>query len=384
MSLDALRAKLQQNIQNDKGDKNTSNQASRSDINEAYSSIKNNSLFAGDGVGAYEDRMKCAIERLQDNDKWTVNTYNEETGEYEDQKLLDAIADSYDSELDLYINEIVRDVMYNIGENDQVNFGSCSKSYLSDAAIEYLASKGIRADAVGDTNRTYVFSLVKMPSKEQIEKMTTEEIMSHVYSDDAEILTDEKGNKGSIIFSDCLIPDGYAQGAEFNLSSILDEMGYDCVSKADFKGFTEAEYFEYINGMEDLIQSGEFDKYSNEGLDKLYGQIKDNGDFRSGAQNAVNQLWGGRGFAPGTGGGIDGTEAENYVDVERYEEERKERALEEEKEKERQEFIDNYIYDAKQDYIAKNGTEPTAADLEQIEKEATNKADIKFGLNWNK
>lgn len=379
MSLDALRAKLQQNIQNDKGDKNTSNQASRSDINEAYSSIKNNSLFAGDGVGAYEDRMKCAIERLQDNDKWTVNTYNEETGEYEDQKLLDAIADSYDSELDLYINEIVRDVMYNIGENDQVNFGSCSKSYLSDAAIEYLASKGIRADAVGDTNRTYVFSLVKMPSKEQIEKMTTEEIMSHVYSDDAEILTDEKGNKGSIIFSDCLIPDGYAQGAEFNLSSILDEMGYDCVSKADFKGFTEAEYFEYINGMEDLIQSGEFDKYSNEGLDKLYGQIKDNGDFRSGAQNAVNQLWGGRGLAPGTGGVGSSTSTEETLAELKELEELEAQEEQEKVENEREKFIEEYIYNAKQDFVAKNGTEPSATDLEEITKEANRKATIKFG-----
>ncbi len=379
MSLDALRAKLQQNIQNDKGDKNTSNGASRTEINEAYNSVKNNSLFAGDGVGAYEDRMKCAIERLQDNDKWTVNTYNEETGEYEDQKLLDAIADSYDSELDLYINEIVRDVMYNIGENDQVNFGSCSKSYLSDAAIEYLASKGIRADAVGDTNRTYVFSLVKMPSKEQIEKMTTEEIMSHVYSDDAEILTDEKGNKGSIIFSDCLIPDGYAQGAEFNLSSILDEMGYDCVSKADFKGFTEAEYFEYINGMEDLIQSGEFDKYSNEGLDKLYGQIKDNGNFRSGAQNAVNQLWGGNGLAPGTGGVGSSTSTEETLAELKELEELEAQEEQEKVENEREKFIEEYIYNAKQDFIAKNGTEPTATDLEEITKEANRKATIKFG-----
>ena len=379
MSLDALRAKLQQNIQNDKGDKSTSNQASRSEINEAYSSVKNNSLFAGDSVGSYEDRMKCAIEKLQNNDKWTVSTYNEETGEYEDQKLLDAIADSYDSELDLYINEIVRDVMYNIGENDKVNFGSCSKSYLSDAAIEYLASKGIRADAVGDTNRTYVFSLVKMPSKEQVEKMTTEEIMSHVYSEDAEILTDEKGNKGSIIFSDCLIPDGYAQGAEFNLSSILDEMGYDCVSKADFKGFTEAEYFEYINGMEDLIQSGEFDKYSNEGLDKLYGDIKDNGGFRSSAQNAVNQLWGGRGSAPGTGGiGSSTSTEEALAELEKLEElEEKEEA--EKTSEQREKFIEEYIYEAKQDFVAKNGTEPTATDLEEITKEANRKANIKFG-----
>ena len=82
MDLDALRAKLQENIKNDKGDKSTSNQASRSEINEAYNSVKNNSLFAGDGVGSYQDRMQCAIERLQNNDKWTVSTYNEETGEY--------------------------------------------------------------------------------------------------------------------------------------------------------------------------------------------------------------------------------------------------------------------------------------------------------------
>lgn len=376
-NLSDLQKKFEATASNDKATRNTDNNASKSEITQAYNSIKNNSLFAGDGVQCYQDRMINAICNLQDNDKWTVNTYNEETGEYEDQKLLDAIADSYDSELDIYIQEVVRDVMYNIGKNDKVNFGSCSKSYLSDAAIEYLASKGIRADAVGDTNRTYTFSLVKMPSKESLEKMTTEEIMSHVYSEDAEILTDAKGNKGSIIFSDCLIPDGYAQGAEFNLSSILDEMGYDCITKADFKDFTEEEYFDYIDGMETLIQSGEFDKYSNEGIDKLYGQIKN-------AQQAVSDLWGGRGSAPGTGGGISGTEDGNFVDNERYNQDRIDRALEEEKEKERQEFIDNYIYDAKQEYIAKNGTEPSADDLEQITKDATNKADIKFGLDWNK
>ncbi len=368
-----LQKKFEANVANDKATRDTSNNASRSEITQAYNSVKNNSLFAGDGVQCYQDRMICAIERLQDNDKWTVNTYNEETGEYEDQKLLDAIADSFDSELDIYIQEVVRDVMYDIGKNDQVKFSSCSKSYLSDAAIEYLASKGIRADAVGDTNRTYTFTLVKMPSKEQLEKMTTEEIMGHVYSEDAEVLEDAKGNKGSIIFSDCLIPDGYAQGAEFNLSSILDNMGYDCITKADFANFTEDEYFAYIDGMEELIQSGEFDKYSNEGMDKLYGQLKN-------AQQAVKDLWGGSGSAPGTSGGSSTSTEQTLAEMAKAEAlELKEKEEADKLSKEREEFIEDYIEDQKQDFYNKNNVEAGAAELEEFTKEANRKADIKFG-----
>ena len=368
-----LQKKFEATASNDKATRNSSNAASKSEITQAYNSVKNNSLFAGDGVQCYQDRMINAICNLQNNDKWTVNTYNEETGEYEDQKLLDAIADSYDSELDIYIQEVVRDVMYDIGKNDKVNFGSCSKSYLSDAAIEYLASKGIRADAVGDTNRTYTFSLVKMPSKESLEKMTTEEIMSHVYSDDAEILTDAKGNKGSIIFSDCLIPDGYAQGAEFNLSSILDEMGYDCITKADFKDFSEDEYFEYIDGMEALIQSGEFDKYSNEGIDKLYGQIKN-------AQQAVSDLWGGRGSAPGTSGGSSTSTEKTLAEMTEAEKlELKEKEEAEKAAKERDEFIEEYVYEQKQEFLKDNGYEAGATEVEEFTKEANKQANIKFG-----
>ena len=74
---------------------------------------------------------------------------------------------------------------------------------------------------------------------------------------DAKILTDSNGKKGSMIFSDCLVPDGNAQGAELNLSSILDTMGYDCISKADFVG-REDEYHALIHEIgEDLI-NGEY------------------------------------------------------------------------------------------------------------------------------
>jgi hypothetical protein len=77
---------------------------------------------------------------------------------------------------------------------------------------------------------------------------TDEEIMAYVYGDNAEILEDAAGKKGSIIFADCLTSDGTAQGAEMNLSSILDQMGYECVSKADFMG-QEQQYYDLLENI---------------------------------------------------------------------------------------------------------------------------------------
>ena len=66
----------------------------------------------------------------------------------------------------------------------------------SPANIE-LARLGIRADAVGDhdvwQNRTYTFSLVDMSGLP--EDATDEEILAHVYKEDAEILEDANGKK---------------------------------------------------------------------------------------------------------------------------------------------------------------------------------------------
>lgn len=183
--------------------------------------------------------------------------------------LLDAIVDSYDSALDLYIEKQVEDIIEKYGPNCTYNLRAMFGSPDS-PAIQELAKLGIRADAVGDhdlwQNRTYTFSLVDMTGTED---MTDEELFAHVYADDAKILQDADGNKGSIIFADCLTADGTAQSAELNLSSILDQMGYDCVSKADFIG-NEDKYYEMIEQIGTDLKNNQFTA-SDKSIDDIYG-----------------------------------------------------------------------------------------------------------------
>ncbi|MBQ4646128.1 MAG: hypothetical protein IJB79_02150 [Candidatus Gastranaerophilales bacterium] len=196
----------------------------------------------------------CNVEHnLINNQDWRVDLIEEDANgdgvlDESDAKsvaLLDAIVDSFDSELDLYIENRLQEVISAYGPGCNYNLKAIFGSPNSPATIE-LAKLGIRADAIGDhdawQNRTYSFSLVNM---EGTDGMSDEEILAHVYAEDAEILEDSNGKKGSIIFADCLTADGTAQGAETNISSILDQLGYECISKADFMGNRQ--------GYEDLI-----------------------------------------------------------------------------------------------------------------------------------
>lgn len=194
----------------------------------------------------------------QGNGVWTVDMREDTNGdgkvdnddELVTKSLVDAIVDSYDSELDLYIENKLQEVIETYGPSCTYNLRAIFGSPDSQAVKE-LAKLGIRADGIGDhdnwQNRTYTFSLVDMSGLS--EDATDEEIMAYVYSDDAEILQDAAGNKGSIIFADCLTADGTAQGAEMNLSSILDQMGYECVSKADFLG-KEQDYNDLLSNIQ--------------------------------------------------------------------------------------------------------------------------------------
>jgi len=243
--------------------------------------------------GMYDYRVTCdnahKVEKsLINNDEWKVDIVTNPDAEGEDLNydgiidekelvearceavsLLEAIVDSYDSALDLYIEKQMQDIIETYGPNCNYNLRAIFGNPNS-PAIKDLAKMGIRADAVGDhdnwQNRTYTFSLVDMTDTEG---MSEEEILAHVYSDDAKILQDEKGNKGSIIFADCLTADGTAQGAEMNLSSILDQMGYDCVSKADYIGNKDA-YDKLISDIDKGLKSNAF-AASNESIDDIYG-----------------------------------------------------------------------------------------------------------------
>ena len=296
----------------------------------------------------YYDRMVCATEKLVQNNDWMISIADE-NGNISDVALADAVAASFDSELDLYIQDIVGEVM--------AKYGTCSKGYLSDQARAELAAKGIRVDSVGqgdeengsNTNRVYSFSLVELPAN--FESMSPEEQMEFVYSDDAKIVEDKAGNKGSYLFADALIPDGYAQNAEINMSSILDTMGYDCISKADFIGadgkFNQAEYDAMLSEVGDLVNSGELT--GSDKISDIYGNTREICD-------SIKRLWGGDGAAPGQYGigGGDGTTAA-------------------EKAKEEKELNDKYekILDQKKaDYKEEHGEEATGDDLAKLESEA--------------
>ena len=287
-----------------------SNPASRDEVASAFDRVAGNKLFEGDGTQCYRDRMINAICNMQTNDKWKVNVEGEE------KALLEAIADSFDSELDLYIQETIREAMQ--------KFGTCSKGYTSDACLNWLAERGIRIDAIGTSsgedkdgngeidgsysNRVYTFSMVEIP--ENFDDMTTEEKRAYVYGEDAKVLQDENGNKGSIVFGDCLIPDGYAQGAEFNLSSILDEMGYECISKADFIG-NEDDYFAMMDEFDQMFGVNSDGERTGNGVYTGVETIDETYTFNRDIQASVKALWGGSGSAPGTGGYSSTSDTDN-------------------------------------------------------------------------
>ena len=220
---------------------------------DAINALLESDLFKNQGIKDGAGHIK---DDVINNDQWKVDMDVDGDGVIDQGvSLADAIAGSFDSELDLYIEKQVQDIMAKYECYDfKALFGSENSQ-----AIKDLAALGIRADAVGDDaewqNRTYSFSLVEVP--EGFEKLSPEEQMEIVYADDAKILEDGNGKKGSMIFADCLVPDGMAQGAEMNLSSILDTMGYDCISKAEFVG-REDEYHSLMQEIGADLANGEY------------------------------------------------------------------------------------------------------------------------------
>ncbi|MBQ7287286.1 MAG: hypothetical protein IJW73_05950, partial [Candidatus Gastranaerophilales bacterium] len=224
------------------------------------------------------DNARCIEGHLINNDKWRVDVRQDKDGdgeikdeELESVKLLDAIVDSFDSELDLYIEKQLQDIIATYGPNCMYNLKAIFGNPKSPASLE-LARLGIRMDGIGDhdlwQNRTYSFSLIDMSGLP--EDATDDELLAYLYSEDATILEDANGKKGSMIFADCLTADGTAQGAELNLSSILDQMGYECVSKADFIDDPEA-YHKLISDIETNLQNKAY-KSSGETINDKYGE----------------------------------------------------------------------------------------------------------------
>ncbi len=258
----------------------------------AYNTIKQHEGYF---VGEYDSNASTAcivdgIERIVGNTEWKINVNGE------DKSLVDAIVDSYDSELDLYIDAKVKEIIAKDGARGATtalqNYG-----FLSEDALRELAALGIRADAIGDadgnfTNRVYSFSLIDTSEcPEGVDKY--EWMYNTEEGKKAKVITDDAGNEGSIILSDCVIPDGYYQGAEVEFSSILDLMGADMLTKADFIG-REDEYEALINDVESRLKAGTY--HTGQSMDDLYGNRKDV------QQSRYDLFHGGASYLPGIWG----------------------------------------------------------------------------------
>lgn len=184
----------------------------------------------------------------------------------EEVSAAEAMARSFDCEADLYIEAKLMDIIAECGTKFYDGSG-----FLSDYAIDKLKESGISVGKIN--NRTYTFSML---------------------DNEGNVLKDGEG-EASIMWGDWVIPDGYAQGAENNLSSLLDMMGYDCISRADFTSMGKAgdngtELYNYvIKQVEQKWKNGEYDSSKNK-LEDMYGGVKSsfNPSFASSDSKALD------------------------------------------------------------------------------------------------
>lgn len=150
---------------------------------------------------------------------------------------VEAMADSYDSVLDLYTQSQFEKVL------EEYGYGTFSNNNNFIKHVDEIREKyGIDIKEVatqnpdgttaidGISHRTFEISLI---------------------DENGNIIEDAEGNKSTILFGDWVIPDGTAQGAEFDFISVIDQAGYDCISKADFmnnEAFAANPEFQDANG----------------------------------------------------------------------------------------------------------------------------------------
>lgn len=271
------------------------NETNYNSVSDCIKALKKNELFGR----AVEDASYRIQDDLLNNEEWKVDYDVDGDGQAEDGvKLADAIALSCDSELDLYIQDALENVMKEHGCNLRDLFGT-----KNSVGLRELAKLGIKVDAVGDDsnwqNRTYSFSLVEIP--EDIKAQGEDAVLTAMYGDpengiepmDLKVLEDANGKKGSFIFSDCLVPDGTSQGAELNLSSILDSLGYECLSKADFANNPQ-EYYDLIADVQAGLDAGEYGA-SEHTVNNIYNKTLN-------ISTAVRAVYTANGNAPGQWG----------------------------------------------------------------------------------
>lgn len=167
-------------------------------------------------------------------------------GKMETQNIINTIVDSCDSKLDLVIDYALRDAVQHFGT-------ACLAGLLSDEGQQYLKDKyGIVVNRVGDKwDRVYSFSIV---------------------DENGKVLQDEDGGLATKVFADNLTADGNLGPLERNLASVLDNMGYDCVSDADFVG-KESDYEEFMTDILEEIKEGDYK--GSRSVDNIYANVRE-------------------------------------------------------------------------------------------------------------
>ena len=366
-------------------------------ITQQMQTLMQSSLFERTAVGrlgwngniTHNGQTQCGVYTVATGGRAKVDIDLDGDGVIQDnEKGVDAaqaMAASYDSELDLYIEDSIQKfIQENCGSD--TSFWWEGRGFMQPEMQKKLYEEyGIVIEQVGDDRRTYSFSLV---------------------DDEGNVIEDANGNKASILWGDWVIPDGFAQGAELNLSSILDSIGYDCVSKADFvfneELGGEAKFDEMINTLHkdvanvlDLTNSSAYT-----GEEAKYSRISDTKTSQMYGGTQIISLATGGAISSGNGETVDISQLAdlgNIVDELKEETDETKEKDEDKKEKEKVDDVktdktenkkedktlktNDLLKDALNDYeeeLNKALEENPQADKEEIAKEIAKKYDIDY------
>lgn len=245
--------------------------------NTVFYSDKYNEGFTHNGKvvngSCTEGGMKKAI--LGGSDYITVTNKDGET-----MSGVEAMAASYDSVLDLLTQSQFQKVLAEYGAgtfsdgNSTCNFLKHADEIREKYGIDIKEVSTQNEDGStavnGISHRTFEISLV---------------------DENGNIIEDADGNKSTILFGDWVIPDGCAQGAEFDFISVIDECGFDCVSKADFidnEAFASNPEFQDENGNYD---AGKAYAYVISQLENDFNNMKSGGEgqYMKSGEQTINE-----------------------------------------------------------------------------------------------
>ena len=251
----------------DSSSKSSESSSKKSSDDESIFSKYSSKISSDNDTGNTGSDWKSAVDRLKSegidvkvdgDDKAGLNAVLKGKGSitYGGKKmsLAQGIANSFDSMLDLYIQDAVVKAWQSCNKKDGAvdlkNFlkeGSKGRAALAAMGI---VVNDVKVDGL-DGAQAWSFSLVDK---------------------NGNIMKDSDGKLGSCIFGDILNADGMIQNAELNFPNILDELGYECITKADFKG-TDTEFYDMIKEIEKEINSPNNIFKGNQTIKDIYGKL---------------------------------------------------------------------------------------------------------------